>query len=157
MVHIDDKGNQPCRVTVNVQGAPAKSIIDSGADITIINGDVFKKIAAVSHLKKKAFKAADKSPVGYDNQPFKLDGSLDLRITFSDCTLHTTMYLKMDQDPLLLSEVACHQLGIISYHPDVGMHPLQDSVSYSSPCGESQAGKICTAVAALKQDNTCTN
>ena len=32
------------------------------------------------------------------------------------------------RDPLLLPEGACHQLGIISYHLDVGMHPLQDSV-----------------------------
>jgi len=39
MVHIEDKGSQPRRVTVNVQGVPVKGIIDSGADISIINGD----------------------------------------------------------------------------------------------------------------------
>ena len=95
--------------------------------MTIINGDVFKKIA---HLEKKAFKAADKTPVGYDNQPFKLDCHLDFRMTFGDRTLHTTVYLKMDaQDPQLSSEGARHQLGIISYHPVFGVHPLQYSVT----------------------------
>jgi len=37
---------------------------------------------------------------------------------------------KMDsQDPLLLSEGACHQLGIVSYHLYIGVQPLQDSVT----------------------------
>ena len=32
----------------------------------------------------------------------------------------TPVYIKMNaKDPLLLSEGVCHQLGIISYHPDV--------------------------------------
>jgi len=53
-----------------------------------------------------------------------------LTMTFGDRTLHTTVYFKMDaQDPLLSSEGARHQLGIISYHPDVGVHPLQYSVT----------------------------
>lgn len=35
--------------------------------------------------------------------------------------MRTTVYLKMDaRDPLLLSEGVCHQLHIISYHPQVG-------------------------------------
>jgi len=89
---------------------------------------VFKKIAAVSRLKKKAFKPADKTLVGYDNRPFKFDGRCDLGIAFGDCTIQITVYLKMDaQDSM--SEGACHQLGIIPYHPDVGVHPLQDSVT----------------------------
>jgi len=107
-----------------------KGIIDSGADISIMNGDIFKKVAAVAHIRNKEFKPPDKTPVGYDNRPFKLDGRLDLAITFADRTLHTTVYLKMDaRDPLLLSEGACHQLGIIMYHPDVGAPSPQSSVT----------------------------
>ena len=34
------------KVTVNLQGVPVEGIVDSGADITIINGEVFKKVAA---------------------------------------------------------------------------------------------------------------
>ena len=34
--------------------------------------------------------------------------------------MSTDMYVKMDAcDQLLLSEGVCHQLGIITYHPDV--------------------------------------
>ena len=91
---------------------------------------IFKKVAAIAHLRKKEFKPLDKTPVGYDNRPFKLDGCLNLAITFADHTPHTTVYLKMDaHDPLLLSEGACHQLGIIMYHPDVGAPSPQPSVT----------------------------
>ena len=42
----------------------------------------------------------------------------------------TTVYLKMDaREPLLLSEGVCHQLGIISYHPNVGTSLPATSVS----------------------------
>ena len=99
-----------------MQGVPVKGIIDSSADITIINGDVFKKIAAVSRLKKKAFKAADKIPVGYDNRPSKLDGRLDLGIAFGDCTLHTTVYLKMDARDLLYYRQKVHVINWALFH-----------------------------------------
>ena len=48
-----------------------------------MNGDVFKKVAAIARLSKRAFKPADKLPYGYDNTPFKLDGQIDLDITFA--------------------------------------------------------------------------
>ena len=51
-------------------GVTVKGILDKSADITIMNGDALKKVAAVSRHNKKALKAADKTPVGYDNQPF---------------------------------------------------------------------------------------
>ena len=92
----------------------------SGTDIIIINGDVFKKVAAIARLKKN-FKSANKIPYGYNNKPFQLDGRIDLDITFAEHTMCTTVYLKMDAcEPVLLSEGVCHQLGIISYHPKVG-------------------------------------
>ena len=36
-----------------------------GSDITIMGGDLFKKIAAVARLKEKNFRQPDKSPVAY--------------------------------------------------------------------------------------------
>ena len=101
IVCIEDKGSQPRKVTVDLQGLRVSGVIDSGADITIMNGDVFKKVAAIARLSKRAFKPADKIPYGYDNTPFKLDGRIDLDITFAEQTMRTMVYLKMDtRDPL---------------------------------------------------------
>ena len=69
-VCIEDKGSRPRKVIVNLHGLPVQGVIDSGADITIMNGDTFKKVAAIARLRKKAFKSADKIPYGYDNKPF---------------------------------------------------------------------------------------
>lgn len=39
-------------------------------------------------------------------------------IMFDSKTMGTVTYIKMNsQNPLLLSEGVCHQLGFISYHP----------------------------------------
>ena len=120
MVRVEDKGSKPRIVMVDVHGVPAKGIIDSGADITIINGDLFQRVATVARLKKSAFKKPDRIPVTYDQKPFTLHGRMDLDITFDGKTMRTAVYIKMDsRDPLLLSEGVCHQLGIISYHQDV--------------------------------------
>ena len=67
-------------------------MIDSGADITIMGADLFKKVAAVAHLKKRQS----------DKVPYKLDGKLELDITFQDRTLCTPVYLKMDAHDSLL-------------------------------------------------------
>ena len=65
-VRVQDKGSRPRKVTVTLQGIPAKGVIDSGADITIINAGLFKNIAAAAKLRKKAFKQPDKVPYTYD-------------------------------------------------------------------------------------------
>ena len=53
----------------------ANGVIDSGEDITIIGGgELFRKVVAVAHLKKKEFKKPEKTPHNYDQSPFKLDG-----------------------------------------------------------------------------------
>ena len=45
---------------------------------------------------------------------------MDTDITFSGATMTTLIYVKFDAaEQLLLSEGVCHQLGIISYRPDV--------------------------------------
>jgi len=59
MVRIEDKGSRPRKVTMPIQGIPAQGVIDSGADITIINADLFKNIATAVELRKRAFKQPD--------------------------------------------------------------------------------------------------
>ena len=101
-------------------GVPAYGIIDSGADITILGGELFKKVAAVARLKKKHLKKADKLARNYDQGTISLDGRMDLDITFQEKTLNTPVYIKMDApEQLLLSEGVCRQVGILTYHPDV--------------------------------------
>ena len=119
-VTVPDKGSQVKCARVSVQGVPAYGIIDSGADITIIGGSLFKRVAAVAKLRKKQFQEADKTPYNYDGKPFHLHGRVSLDIAFQDKTIRTPVYIKMDAtDQLLLSEGVCHQLGLIEYHPDV--------------------------------------
>ena len=84
MVHIPNKGSITQCVKVEVQGVPAYGMIDSGADISIIGGILFKKIATVARLKKLDFMKADKIPRTYDQQPFQLDGQMDLDIVFNE-------------------------------------------------------------------------
>ena len=81
---------------VLVQGVPVVGVIDSGADLTIIGGALFKKVAAAARLKKRDFKKPDKVPRGYDQRPFQLDGRMDLDVTFQDHTMKTPVYLKMN-------------------------------------------------------------
>ena len=50
-VRITDSGSVTQCVRVQVQGVPAYGLIDSGADITIIGGSLFKKVATVARLK----------------------------------------------------------------------------------------------------------
>ena len=147
VVRVEDKGSKPRTVVVNLHGVPARGIIDSGADITIINGDLFQRVATVAHLKKSAFKKPDRIPVTYDQKPFTLDGRMDLDITFDGKTMRTAVYIKMDsRDPLLLSEGVCHQLGIISYHPDVEDTTSQGNRQHKQPVVPSVRIKLIHAV-----------
>ena len=117
-VRVHDKGSKPHCANVNVQGVLMSGVVDSGADITIMGGEMFKRVAVVAKLKKRDFKPPDKTPHNYDQQPFRLDGRLELDISFGDKTMKTTIYVKMDaREPLLLSEGVCRQLEIIRYHP----------------------------------------
>ena len=89
----------------------------SGANITIIGGSVFHKVTTATRLKKD-LKKPDHTPRTYDQQPFKLDGRMDLDITFGEKTMRTPVYIKMDaHDQLLLCEG--QQLDILTYHSDV--------------------------------------
>jgi len=113
-IRVSDKGSFPQCVRVLIQGVPAYGIIDTAADITIIGGQLFRKVASVAHLKKKHLKHADKTPRNYDQRPFRLDGRMDLTIAFGDKEMTTSVCIKLDAvDQLLLSE------GIVSYHSAV--------------------------------------
>ena len=94
IVRVEDKGSKPLIVMVDVHVVPARGITDSGADITIINGDFFQKLATVARLKKSAFKKPDGIPVTYDQKPFTLHGRMDLDIIFNDKTMSTAVYIK---------------------------------------------------------------
>ena len=47
--------DSPQSATVNVEGVPVTGIIDTGSDITIISGDMFKTVIAKAGLKKEEF------------------------------------------------------------------------------------------------------
>ena len=81
MVQLEDEGSHPMCAKVWIQGVPVYGIVDTGADITSIGGELFKKVAAVARLKKKDLKEADKTPRNYDWQPFSIDGRMDLDVT----------------------------------------------------------------------------
>ena len=135
MVRVTDRGSHLRRVHVDIAGVPAVGLIDTGADISIMGPELFKKVAAVAGLKKRQLKPADKLPHTYDRRTFKLDGRLDLDVTFVDKTMHTAIYVKMDAfDDLLLSEGVCRQLGIVEYHPQVDANkPNDDAAVEASP------------------------
>jgi len=47
-VRITDKGSESRCVDIKVQGVPAVGIVDTAADITIMKGSLFKKVASVA-------------------------------------------------------------------------------------------------------------
>ena len=49
-----------------MQGVPAYGIVDSGSDVTIIGGELFKRVASIAKLQKRDFKQCDKVPHNYD-------------------------------------------------------------------------------------------
>ena len=42
-VRVNYRGSQPQYAPVLLQGVPARGVIDSGADITIVGGDLFRQ------------------------------------------------------------------------------------------------------------------
>ena len=62
-IELNDTGSEPKCAPVLVQGVPAKGIIDSGSEITIMGAHLFKKVAMTAHLRKRDLKPR---PRGYD-------------------------------------------------------------------------------------------
>ena len=121
-VTITDSGTL---ASVSVQGVPAKGIVDTAADITIMGGKLFALVASSAGLRKRDFKPPDKIPRTYDRKAFHLDGRMEMEISFVGKAIRTTVYIKVDTpDELLLAEGVCSQLGIVSYHSSL---PPQDT------------------------------
>ena len=119
-VRVHDKGSQPQSVRVNIAGVSIDGVLDAAAELTIVGAETFKHLAAVKKLRKRDLKPADKTPLTYGQRTIRLDGRLDLDITFEGCTMNTPIYVKMDaKEELLLSEGVCRQLGIVKYHEKV--------------------------------------
>lgn len=51
-VRVADKGSQAHCARVLIQGVPAYGVIDSGTDITIMGGTLFKRVATAARLKE---------------------------------------------------------------------------------------------------------
>ena len=96
VVCVKDNGSQARKVIVDIAGVPAQGLVDTGADITIMGQELFKKVTFVAGITKKQFKAADKLPFTYDRHQFQLDGYLNLDITFDQRVMRTPVYIKMD-------------------------------------------------------------
>ena len=119
-VTVSYKGSQVKCTKVSIKGVLAYGILDTGADITIIGGALFKKVAAVAKLRKRPFQEPDKTPYNYNGKAFNLHGKIQLEIGFGDRVISIAVYVKMDAvDQLLLSEGVCQQLNLLTYHPDV--------------------------------------
>ena len=91
-VRVQDTGSNSHSPGVNVQGVPMEGVVDTGADITIMGGTMFKQVAAVAKLRKREFKPPKTVPRNYDPQPFQLHGCINLNITFKDKTINTPVY-----------------------------------------------------------------
>ena len=142
VVEVRDHGSQPQCARVEI-GVPVFGVIDSGADITIIGGNLLRRVASVAKLRKKDLKPADKVPRNYDQRPFTLHGRMDLDISFAGKTMTTPVYIKIDaKEQLLLSEGVCRQLSIIQYHPDVQPWRSREKKPAASTVGDGNAAEV---------------
>jgi hypothetical protein len=62
-------------------------VVNSRADITIIGGEMLEQVAAAAKLRKRDFKPPDRTLHNYEQQPFRVDGRMDLDISFIDKTM----------------------------------------------------------------------
>ena len=83
MLIVCDEDRQIQCAEVFIQGVPAEGLVDSGAEITIMGGELFKKVATVNRLKKD-FKKPDKVCKTYSRQTFPLDERMKMDISFGD-------------------------------------------------------------------------
>ena len=90
-VRISDKGSESQHVRLLVQGIPSVGLVNTATDVTIMGGKLFEQVASVVRLKKRDFKAADKIPRTHDQKPFKVDGRMDLDVSFGDVTMQTSV------------------------------------------------------------------
>ena len=75
-----------------IQGVAVTGLIDSGADITIMGGELFKRVAVAAKLRKRDLHKSDKMPKTYDQRTFTLDRRMMLTIEFDEKCLATPVY-----------------------------------------------------------------
>ena len=68
-------------------------------DITIMGGELFKRVAVATKLWVWELKSADKTPWTYDLRTFTLHGRLDLDIEFHGHVLNAPVYVKIPPSP----------------------------------------------------------
>ena len=74
---------------VQIEGVPARGVIDTGSDITIMGGELLRHVATIARLRKSQFQQPDKIPRIHDARTFTLDGRMDLNVTFNGMTMKT--------------------------------------------------------------------
>ena len=62
-IQVNDTRSQSQSVIVEIEGVPARGIVDTGSDITVIEGQLFKHVAMTARLRKRQFKTPDKFPL----------------------------------------------------------------------------------------------
>ena len=108
-IRVEDRGSQQQFADVVIEGVPARGVVDTGAEITIMGGQLFARVATVARLKKNRLKPPDKVPKSYDHRTFSLDGKMELDVAYQETTIKTPIYIKLDApEQLLLGEG--HQL-----------------------------------------------
>ena len=133
-VMVTDRGSRLQLARVEDQGVPADGVVDTAADITIMGGKLFALVASSARLRKKDFKTPDRVPRTYGRKVFRLDGQMELEISFQRKAMKTMVYMKMGAlDELLFSEGVCRELGIVTYHqslyqPDQTQNPVNSPV-----------------------------
>ena len=66
IVRVKDTGSKARCARVQIEGVSMFGIVDSGADITIMRGNMFLKVASVARLKKRDFKKPNQVPHTYN-------------------------------------------------------------------------------------------
>ena len=79
-----DQGSHPQPAKVVIGGVPVEGVVDSGSDITILGGEMFKRVATVAKLHKEDFKPPDKRPRTYNQQAFRIDGKIEVDVSFDN-------------------------------------------------------------------------
>ena len=57
---MKDQGSSLKYARIEIQGVSCAGATDTGSDITIVGGELFRKLASVARLRKRDFKKADK-------------------------------------------------------------------------------------------------
>jgi len=87
------KGESRC-AEVHIEGNPITGVIDTGSDITTMRGDVFYTIGSEFDLDVLDVKAAEQiKACTCDQTPIHLDGQIDMKVSFAEKVIVTTVYI----------------------------------------------------------------